>query len=83
MSTVTPAIEARQSRKCFGHNEALATLGLIVPRGAIFALVGHNGAGKTTFLKRLLNMIEPTSGSATVLGKAASTLTGAAFTHIG
>jgi len=83
MIAFTPAIEVRQLSKCFVRTEALAPPDLIVPRGAIFALVGHNGAGKTTLIKLLLNIIQPTSGSATVLGESAATLTGASFVHIG
>ncbi len=49
----------------------------------MFALVGHNGAGKTTLIKLLMNMIHPSSGSATILGRDTTHLTGADFTRIG
>jgi len=39
-----------------------------LPTGAIYALLGPNGAGKTTTIKVLMNLLEPTAGSATVLG---------------
>ena len=39
-----------------------------VPEGSVYALIGANGAGKTTTLKILMNILEPTSGSATILG---------------
>ncbi|MGB8481309.1 MAG: ABC transporter ATP-binding protein [Acidobacteriaceae bacterium] len=83
MTAVAPAIETRQLHRAFGNVEALAPLDLVIPRGAIFALVGHNGAGKTTLIKLLLNMIRPTSGSAITLGQSATTLTGNSFQHIG
>jgi ABC-2 type transport system ATP-binding protein len=83
MTTTTPAIEVRQLRKNFGRTEALAPLDLVIPHGAVFALVGHNGAGKTTLIKLLLNILQPTNGSATVLGESSSALTGASFTRIG
>jgi ABC-2 type transport system ATP-binding protein len=79
----TPALEARQLSKGFGRTQALAPLDLIVPRGAVFALVGHNGAGKTTLIKLLMNILHPSSGGATVLGQPSTTLTGEAFTRIG
>jgi len=79
----TPAIETHQLSKGYGRTQALAPLDLIVPRGSVFALVGHNGAGKTTLIKLLMNILEPSSGSATVLGQSAATLGGQAFTHIG
>jgi ABC-2 type transport system ATP-binding protein len=49
----------------------------------VFALVGHNGAGKTTLIKLLMNMIHPSGGSATILDKNTTTLTGEDFTRIG
>jgi len=72
-TALTPAIQAHQ----------LAPLDLIVPRGAIFALVGHNGAGKTTLIKLLMNILQPSSGHADVLGESSATLTGESFTRIG
>ncbi len=41
---------------------ALRDLSLFVPRGESLALVGHNGAGKTTFIKLLTRLYEPTEG---------------------
>ena len=43
-------------------------LSFSVPEGSAFALIGANGAGKTTTIKVLMNIIEPSRGSATVLG---------------
>jgi ABC-2 type transport system ATP-binding protein len=83
MTMQPPAIEARQLSKTFGATQVLAPLDLIVPRGSILALVGHNGAGKTTLIKLLLNILQPTTGVATVLGQSTATLTSAAFTRIG
>ncbi len=80
---MTPAIEAHQYSKSFGSTQALAPLDLIVPRGAIFALVGHNGAGKTTLIKLLMNILQPTSGSATILGESTAALTGSLLTRVG
>jgi ABC-2 type transport system ATP-binding protein len=47
---------------------ALEKVSLSVGQGEIFGLLGPNGAGKTTFVKLLLSIVLPTSGSATVLG---------------
>ena len=41
-----------------------------IPMGGVFGLLGPNGAGKSTTLKLLLNLLRPTSGTATILGMA-------------
>jgi ABC-2 type transport system ATP-binding protein len=54
--------------KKFGRFDALRGLSFDVPEGSAFALIGANGAGKTTTIKVLMNMLEPTRGSAALLG---------------
>jgi ABC-2 type transport system ATP-binding protein len=70
------AIEARGLRKTYAsvfsrgsRREALAGLDLDVNEGAAFGLIGLNGAGKTTFIKALLGVVQPSAGSVRVLGK--------------
>ena len=62
------AISTRGLRKVFGDKVAVRNLTLDVPRGEIFGFLGPNGAGKSTSVKMLLGLVEPTSGTATVLG---------------
>ena len=62
------AVETRGLRKRFGGNLAVDDLSLSVKRGEIFGFLGPNGAGKTTSLKMLLGLVEPSAGSARVLG---------------
>jgi ABC-2 type transport system ATP-binding protein len=64
-------VEIADLRKTYGGVEALAGLNLRVPRGAIYGLLGRNGAGKTTALKTLLGMVRPTSGTIRAHGLAA------------
>jgi ABC-2 type transport system ATP-binding protein len=61
-------IETHQLSRKYGRADALRGLDLSVPAGNIFALIGANGAGKTTAIKVLMNLLEPTSGEARVLG---------------
>lgn len=63
-----PVIACDRLCKYFGHRPALEDLTLTVHRGETLGLVGPNGAGKTTAIRLLLGLLEPTSGSASVLG---------------
>lgn len=65
---MTHLIETHGLKRRFGHTEAVDSLDLTVPEGSIYAFLGPNGAGKTTTIKMLLNMLEPTAGSARILG---------------
>ena len=53
----------------YWRTEALRNLTLHVPVGSVFALLGANGAGKTTAIKVLMNLLRPTSGVVRVLGQ--------------
>jgi ABC-2 type transport system ATP-binding protein len=68
MSENDYAISTHSLTKRFGRLRALDGVSANVPRGSIYGIMGPNGAGKTTFVRCLLNLINPTSGSATVLG---------------
>ena len=60
---------ARAWCKQFRHGtRSLSGIELAVPEGAIYALVGANGAGKTTMIKLLMNILRPSAGRAEVLG---------------
>lgn len=63
-----PVIQLKNVAKRFGSQTALADVSLEVPPGVVFALLGENGAGKTTAIKLLLGLEEPSSGQARVLG---------------
>ena len=62
------AIEMTKITKSFGKTVALSGLDLKVHEGEIFALVGPDGAGKTTTMRILAGIMAPTLGSASVLG---------------
>jgi ABC-2 type transport system ATP-binding protein len=63
-----PAIELRSVVKDYGRTRALRGIDLTIEPGRIFGFLGPNGAGKTTTIRLLLDLIRPTSGSASVLG---------------
>ena len=62
------AIETRDLVKRYGSITAVDGLSLSVPRGAVYALVGRNGSGKTTTIRMLLDLARPEAGTARVLG---------------
>jgi len=61
-------IETTNLSRRYWRTEALRGLNLAVPTGSVFALLGANGAGKTTAIKVLMNLLTPSAGEARVLG---------------
>lgn len=70
MNSTNFAIETQHLSKSFGDKSAVRDLSLSVERGEVFGFLGPNGAGKTTSVKMLLDLVRPSSGSASLLGKA-------------
>jgi ABC-2 type transport system ATP-binding protein len=63
-----PVITTRGLTKRYGSLTALNNLSLEVQDGEIFGCLGLNGAGKTTAIRLLLDLLRPTSGRALVFG---------------
>ncbi|MBO0410876.1 ABC transporter ATP-binding protein [Enterococcus hulanensis] len=55
--------------KVYGDKKALDNLSLTIKDGEIFGFLGHNGAGKSTTIKSLVSIIEPTNGEILFDGK--------------
>jgi ABC-2 type transport system ATP-binding protein len=68
MSDVCYSIRTKDLRKVFDETVAVERLTLSVAEGSITALLGGNGAGKSTTMGMLLGLLEPTSGSIEMLG---------------
>lgn len=62
------AVETVGLRKTFGSLVAVDRLDLAIPRGQVFGLLGPNGSGKTTTIRMLCGLMQPTDGTATVVG---------------
>jgi len=63
------AIETRGLTRRFGAQSAVSQIDLAVPQGSVFGFLGPNGSGKTTTIRMLLGLIEPTAGESLVLGE--------------
>jgi ABC-2 type transport system ATP-binding protein len=76
-------IEARGLTRYFGRKCAVDSVSFRVPKGSVFAFIGRNGAGKTTTIRMILGLLEPTRGSATILGYPSAALPPEARARIG
>jgi ABC-2 type transport system ATP-binding protein len=61
-------IELNKITKRFGRHTALDDVSLSVPAGVVYALLGENGAGKTTAIRLMLGLADATAGGVQVLG---------------
>jgi ABC-2 type transport system ATP-binding protein len=62
-------ISTQDLTKNYGNNRVVDKLNLAVPRGSICGFLGSNGAGKSTTIKLLLGLTQPSSGIGTIFGK--------------
>lgn len=63
------AIETKALTKYYGKSRGIIDVDLTVEQGDLFGFIGPNGAGKSTFIRTLLGIISPTSGSGEIFGK--------------
>ncbi|HHQ48372.1 MAG TPA: ABC transporter ATP-binding protein [Acidobacteria bacterium] len=68
MAETKVAVETEGLVRSFGELRAVDGLDLSVARGSFFGFLGPNGAGKSTTLKILTGLLEPTAGTARILG---------------
>ena len=66
--SVTAVISVEHMTKDFGTVRAVEDLSFTIEAGSVVGFLGPNGSGKTTTLRSVVGLVEPTSGSATVCG---------------
>jgi ABC-2 type transport system ATP-binding protein len=76
-------IGAKDLNKIFGKFQAVKNFQLEIRNGDIYGLLGANGAGKTTSIKIICGLIDPSSGSVTLLGKSKDLRSAAVRSRIG
>ena len=77
------AIETAGLGKRFRGHDAVRDVDLAVPAGSVFGFLGPNGSGKTTTIRMLLGLVNPTAGRASVLGAAMPDGGGAVLPRVG
>jgi ABC-2 type transport system ATP-binding protein len=78
-----PLVEISRLVKSYGDFTAVDSLTLSIPRGCIFALLGPNGASKTTTIKLMMGMLQATSGTLRIDGLDAFADSVAVKEHVG
>ncbi len=68
MPNSTPSITVSSLKKSYQEKNVLEDVSFSVPRGTIYALLGSNGAGKTTVVKILSTLLKPDAGTAAING---------------
>lgn len=63
------AVELKNLSKYYKKSLGIENVSFSIQEGEIFGFIGPNGAGKSTTIRTLLNLLQPTGGSATVFGK--------------
>ena len=80
---MTPPVRFADLRRHYRGREVLSGLSFEVRPGEIYALLGRNGAGKTTALRTLLGFLKPHAGRAELFGVASEDLTDAVRARVG
>ena len=80
---MTPLIEVRHLSKQYKNLKAVNDLSFAVAAGEVYGFLGQNGAGKSTTIRMLLTLIQPTSGSIKLFGKDLATNRHAILSQVG
>ena len=78
-----PSIRVRNLTKSFGGRRVVDGLSFDVQKGEVFALLGHNGAGKSTTIDLILGLKTPEGGTAKILGMDAAKNRKQVFERVG
>jgi len=74
LSEMEYPVKIANLKKSYGKVKALRGISFEIAKGEIFGFLGPNGAGKSTAMNVLLGLLQPTSGSSSILGESSSEL---------
>ncbi len=83
MSGSSPVVELYDVSKRYGQREVVTGINLTVQAGEAVGLIGANGSGKTTVLRMVAGLVQPSQGTVLVHGQALATASGGAFPEVG
>ncbi|MBD8032695.1 ABC transporter ATP-binding protein [Solibacillus merdavium] len=66
---MTYLVQTNRLTKVYGGKEVVSEVSMHVKKGEIYGFLGSNGAGKTTIMKLITNLIKPTSGHIEIFGE--------------
>ena len=78
-----PSVRVKNLTKSFGNRRVVDDLSFNVQKGEVFALLGHNGAGKSTTIDLILGLKAQDGGSAEILGMEAAKHRKQVFERVG
>ena len=82
VTNATPMIEVRHLRKAFGAQVILEDVSFTIPQGAICAVMGGSGSGKSTILRLLIGALKPDAGEIYLDGGEITTLSERGLSHM-
>lgn len=82
-SNLPPAISLKRVSHWYGNRQVLDDLTFDVEPGKVTTLIGNNGVGKSTVIRLIMGLLDPTRGSCTTLGKPSNEMTPETLQRIG
>lgn len=80
---MSDVLRTHQLSKTYQSKEIVSNVNMKIKKGEIYGFLGANGAGKTTVMRMITNLVKPTSGSVEIFGETVSTTSYEIFKRMG